>query len=66
MSLKEASRTSLSAEVGDDLENTVTILEGEYGKWFDREEVHEEPKLIEEDKTVLQEFFTSVQKQKAF
>jgi mutator protein MutT len=46
--------------VKNDFEDTITILEGEYGQWFDKEDVLAEPKLIEEDKIVLQEFYESL------
>lgn len=47
-------------EVGNDFESTVTILEGQYGKWFSKEDIANEPKLIEDDKLVLREFYESL------
>jgi len=44
-------------EVGDGFENEIKIDEGEYGKWFGEEEALAEPKLIEEDRTVLRDLF---------
>ena len=44
-------------EVDDSFEQKVTILEGEYGKWFTEEEVLNESKLIDEDKLVLRELY---------
>jgi hypothetical protein len=44
-------------EVGNDFETKVTVLEGDYGKFFSQDEVMKEEKLILEDKTVLNDFF---------
>jgi 8-oxo-dGTP pyrophosphatase MutT (NUDIX family) len=44
-------------EVGDNFEKEVTVLEGEYGKYFDEEEALDEPRLIEEDKLVLRDLY---------
>lgn len=41
----------------DSFESRVTILEGEYGKWFSEQEVRDESKLIEHDKTVLEDLY---------
>lgn len=46
-------------EVDDSFEKQVTILEGEYGKWFSQKESFNENKLIDEDKLVLKDFFDS-------
>jgi len=47
-------------EVDDNFESQITILEGDYGKWFNEQEALEEPKMIEEDKIVLQAFRESL------
>ncbi len=49
--------------VNKDFENNITVLEGQYGKWFTIEEAINEEKLIEDDKLVLREFFDFVKKQ---
>lgn len=38
-------------------EADIKILEGQYGQWFSEQEVIDEPKLIEEDKIVLVDFY---------
>ncbi len=52
------------AEVGDDFENKITILEGEYGAWFTMQDVLAAPKFIEYDSKVLLDFFKFQQEQK--
>lgn len=47
-------------KVDENFESTITILEGEYGKWFSKNEVANEPKFIEEDKKVLLDFFSTL------
>lgn len=47
-------------EVDDSFEEQVTILEGEYGKWFSETESLSEKKLIDEDKLVLKDVFQKV------
>jgi len=49
-------------EVPDDFEEKITVLEGEYGKWFNKNQALGEPKLIESDKLVLEKFFESLNK----
>ncbi len=44
-------------EVDDTFEGGIKILEGDYGKWFGKNEALNEPKLIEEDKVVLEDFY---------
>lgn len=44
-------------EADDTFENGVTILEGDYGRWFGENETLNEPKFIEEDKIVLEDFY---------
>ncbi|MBI2474662.1 MAG: NUDIX domain-containing protein [Candidatus Taylorbacteria bacterium] len=43
--------------VEESFDTKITILEGQYGRWFNRSEVEEEPKLIEEDKIVLRDLY---------
>jgi len=45
------------AKVDDDFENNVTILEGEYGKFFSENEMEKELKLINSDKKILKDLF---------
>ena len=49
-------------EVDDDFEKGIKILEGEYGKFFSKENVLNEPKLIETDKLVLEHFYMFLEK----
>jgi len=44
-------------EVDKGFENNIAILDGGYGKWFTEQEIFYEPKLIDEDKLVLKEFY---------
>lgn len=48
-------------KVFDDFENKITILEGDYGKWFNEQEALDEPRLINEDKLVLRELYNFLQ-----
>jgi hypothetical protein len=43
--------------VGDSFESQVKVQEGEYGKWFNKGEVVAEPKMIADDRVVLEEIF---------
>lgn len=47
-------------EVGNDFESKITVLEGEYGKFFSQEEIMNEERLILEDKTVLNDFYRAI------
>lgn len=49
-------------KVDDAFENSITVLEGDYGKWFNEEEVAKEQKLIEKDKIVLRDFYKKITK----
>ena len=40
-----------------DFEEQITVQEGEYGKWFTRDESMAEPLLVDLDKVVLRRFF---------
>ena len=40
-------------------ESEIVILEGQYGKWFCKEEALNEPLLTESDKEILRDFFKS-------
>ena len=51
-------------EVSNGFEEKIKILEGEYGRWFNEQEILNEPKMIDEDKLVLQEFYKSLEAQK--
>ncbi|PIS04997.1 MAG: hypothetical protein COT81_03475 [Candidatus Buchananbacteria bacterium CG10_big_fil_rev_8_21_14_0_10_42_9] len=48
-------------ESPDDFENDITIIEGDYGKYFTDQEALDEPKLIDEDKVVLRSLFKNLQ-----
>ena len=41
----------------DDFEKSITIQEGEYGKWLSEDEVLTDPKLIPYDKPNLESLF---------
>ncbi|MGH7239243.1 MAG: NUDIX domain-containing protein, partial [Candidatus Saccharimonadales bacterium] len=45
------------AQVKDNFEREVTVLEGEYGKFLTESEAAQEPLLIENDKKILRDFF---------
>lgn len=47
-------------EVTADFENTVTVSEGEYGKFFSKEEVLQEQKLIDSDKKIIKDLWTKI------
>ena len=61
---EKSTKSIFTIQVSDDFEEKITILEGEYGKWFNEQEIQNEPKLINEDKLVLKEFYESLQVQK--
>lgn len=42
-------------EVNDDFELQITILEGEYGKWFSENDIITQEKLIPADRTILKD-----------
>lgn len=44
-------------EVDDNFENTVQVNEGEYGKFLSEKETLDHPKIGDEDKLVLREFY---------
>ena len=44
-------------KVGEDFEEQIMVLEGEYGIFFNEEEALSEPKLIDEDKEILRDFY---------
>ena len=44
-------------EMDDGFESKITILEGDYGKWFSQQDIEKEPFLIHEDKTILLDIF---------
>lgn len=50
-------------EVGDNFENEIRILEGEYGKYFNEKEIEKELKLIEDDKVILCDIFKKLKEQ---
>ena len=51
-------------EVDDDFERRITILEGDYGRYFNETDALNEQKLIEEDKAVLRDLFTLLHREK--
>lgn len=46
-----------SLQVSKDFHKQIILGEGQYGKYFTRDEIKHESKLIEEDKLVLNNFF---------
>ena len=44
-------------EVGDSFEKEIEVKEGEYGKFFSKEEVENEPDIIESDKQVIKDLY---------
>ncbi|MDD5433595.1 MAG: NUDIX domain-containing protein [Candidatus Pacebacteria bacterium] len=53
---------AFTLEVGNNFANEIQILEGEYGKYFSEKEIEKEPKLIEDDKVILRDFFKKLRK----
>ena len=51
------------AIVPEDFENKVTILEGQYGKWFTEEEAMREPLFSERSKKHLEMIFEKISKE---
>jgi len=51
-------------EAGNDFDKKIIVLEGEYGKWLDEQEVLSEPKLVGDDRVVLKEFYEFLRTQK--
>jgi len=49
-------------EVGDDFEDEITVLEGDYGKWFSREDFEKERHLITGDLRILEELYDKLSK----
>jgi len=49
-------------KVEDGFENTVTVSEGEYGRWFSNKEAADENKISDLDKTVVQELYEFLMK----
>ena len=45
-------------EVTEDFEKKITILEGDYGKWFSKDDL-DKIKIIESDRLILKEFYNS-------
>lgn len=45
-------------EVTENFEKQITILEGDYGKWFSKDDLDKE-KIIESDRLILKEFYNS-------
>jgi len=43
--------------VGDDFEKQIKILEGEYGRWFSKEDFLREKSIITGDLTILEELY---------
>lgn len=47
-------------EVGDNFENEITILEGDYGKWFDENDFEKEREIITGDLRILEELYAKI------
>lgn len=52
------------AQVGEDFEKEITVMEGEYGKFFSQEEVEKEPLLIDHDKGILRDLYRVIKNKK--
>lgn len=50
-------------KVGDNFEKNIRIMEGDYGKYFSEKDFLDEPKLGDEDKAVLKDFYKLLQTQ---
>jgi 8-oxo-dGTP pyrophosphatase MutT (NUDIX family) len=55
-------KTFFTLKIDDDFENKIKINEGEYGKFFNKDEALNELKMIEEDKIVLRDFYKKLLK----
>ena len=49
-------------KVSDNFEKEITIMEGDYGKFFSEDEVISEPMLIESDKKILKDLYQCLKK----
>ncbi len=54
---RENSLHAYSHAAPDDFEDQITVQEGEYGKWFTKEQYLTEEKLIDLDKIILADIF---------
>ncbi len=50
--------------VSEDWENKIKVLEGDYGKFFNEQEIANEPLLIAHDKEILSNFFAKIKNAK--
>jgi len=48
-------------KVDDDFENKVTVLEGEYGKFFSQEDITKTPNLIEKDQIIVKGLYQYIE-----
>jgi mutator protein MutT len=53
------------ANVSDNFEKEVTVMEGDYGKFFSEQEVLKEPMLIDSDKNILKDLYILLNKKSA-
>ena len=49
-------------EAPSNFEEQIVVQEGEYGKWFSKEEYLAEPLLVDLDKEILHRFFETLEK----
>lgn len=52
-----AVQTVFTKQVDDNFEKSVKVLEGEYGKFFTKKEIFKEPKILEEEKLIIRDFY---------
>lgn len=50
--------------VGEDFEQEIKVLDGEYGKWFSEMELDQELKIIDHDRGILADFFNYIKSKK--
>ena len=48
--------------VSSDFESTIDVREGQYGKFFTRKDIDEEPMFITQDRPVLKALFSHIEK----
>lgn len=49
-------------KVNDNFEQSITVMEGDYGKFFSEDEVENEPMILEEDKKILKDLYQLLRK----
>lgn len=49
------------SEVDENFDKIITVLEGQYGKWFTEEEVQNEKMMTQEDKSIVYELLRKIE-----